>query len=51
MEEHEHEEVVTKFVKNIYRWFAHGGRMDERRLTKEHYEADVGGNARRGRPR
>jgi hypothetical protein len=25
--------------------------MDERRLTKDIYEADVGGNAGRGRPR
>jgi hypothetical protein len=25
--------------------------VDERRLTKEIYEADVGGNAGRGRPR
>jgi hypothetical protein len=25
--------------------------MDERRLTKEIYEADLGGNAGRGRPR
>jgi hypothetical protein len=32
-------------------WFVHVERMDERRLTKEIYEAEVGGNAGRGRPR
>jgi hypothetical protein len=31
------------------RWFGHVERMVERRLTKEMYESDVGGNA--GRPR
>jgi hypothetical protein len=29
----------------MLRWFGHVERMDERRLTKEIYEADVGGNA------
>jgi hypothetical protein len=43
------EDVVTKIEKNMLRWFAHVERMDERRLTKEMYEADVGGNAGRGR--
>jgi hypothetical protein len=33
------------------RWFGHVERMDESRLTKKIYEADVGGNAGRGRPR
>jgi hypothetical protein len=37
-------DVVTKIVKNMLRWFGHVERMDERRLTKEIYEADVGGN-------
>jgi hypothetical protein len=32
-------------------WFGHIERMDERRLTKKIYEADVGGNAGRGGPR
>jgi hypothetical protein len=29
--------------------FGHVERMDERRLTKESYDADLGGNAGRGR--
>jgi hypothetical protein len=45
------EDVVTNIEKNILRWFGHVERMDERRLTKEIYESDVGGNAGRGRPR
>jgi hypothetical protein len=45
------EDVVTKIEKNMLRWFARVERMDERRLTKEMYEADVGGNAGRGRRR
>jgi hypothetical protein len=44
------EDAVTKIEKIILRWFGHVERMDERRLTKEVYEADVGGNAGRGRP-
>jgi hypothetical protein len=44
------EDVVTKIENNMLRWFGHVERMDERRLTKEIYEADVGGNAGRGRP-
>jgi hypothetical protein len=44
-------ERLTKIEKNMLRWFCHVERMDERRLTKEIYEADVGGNAGRGRPR
>jgi hypothetical protein len=43
------EDVVTKIEKNILRWFGHVERMDERRLTKEVYEADVGGNAGRAK--
>jgi hypothetical protein len=35
----------------MFRWFGHVERMDERRLTKEIYEADVGGTAGRGRLR
>jgi hypothetical protein len=35
----------------VKEWFGHVERMDESRLTKEIYEADVGGNAGRGRPR
>jgi hypothetical protein len=34
---------VTKIEKNMLRWFGNVERMDERRLTKEIYEADVGG--------
>jgi hypothetical protein len=43
------EDVVTKIEKKMLRWFGHVERMDERRLTKEIYEADLGGNAGRGR--
>jgi hypothetical protein len=43
--------LLNKIEKNMLRWFGHVVRMDERRLTKGIYEADVGGNARRGRPR
>jgi hypothetical protein len=42
---------VIKIEKNMLRWFGHVERMDERRLTKEIYEANVGSNAGRGRPR
>jgi hypothetical protein len=45
------EDVVTKIEKNMLRWFGHVERMDERRLTKEIYKADLGGNAERERPR
>jgi hypothetical protein len=45
------EDVVTKIEKNMLRWFGHVERMEERRLTDEIHEADVGGNAGRGRPR
>jgi hypothetical protein len=45
------EDVVTKIENNILRWFGHVDRMDERRLTKEIYLANVGGNAGKGRPR
>jgi hypothetical protein len=43
------EDVVTKIEKNMLRWFGHVERRGERRLTKEIYEAELGGNAR-GRP-
>jgi hypothetical protein len=45
------EDVVTKIEMNMLRWFGHVERMNEKRLTKEIYEADVGGNAGRGRRR
>jgi hypothetical protein len=45
------EDIVTKNKKNMLRWFGHEERMGERRLTKEIYEADVGGTAGRKRPR
>jgi hypothetical protein len=45
------EDVVTKIEKNMMRWFGHAERMDKRRLSNEIYEADVGGNAGRERPR
>jgi hypothetical protein len=35
----------------MLRWFGHVERMDERILTKEVYEANLGGNAGRGRPK
>jgi hypothetical protein len=38
------EDVVTKIEKNILRWFGHVEGMDERRLTKEIYKADLGDN-------
>jgi hypothetical protein len=41
------EDVVSKIEKNMLRWFDHVERMDDRRLTNEIYEADVGGNAGR----
>jgi hypothetical protein len=44
------EDVVTKIKKNMLRWFGHVERMDGRTLTKQIYEADVGGNAGSGRP-
>jgi hypothetical protein len=45
------EDVVIKIEKNMLRCFSHVERVNERRLTKEIYEADVGSNAVRGRPR
>jgi hypothetical protein len=44
------EDVVTKIEKNMLRWFGHVERMDEKRLTKEIYKANLGGIAGRGRP-
>jgi hypothetical protein len=35
----------------MLRWFGHVERMDERRLIKDIFKADLGGNAGRGRPR
>jgi hypothetical protein len=43
------ESVLTKIGKNMLRWFGHLERTDEKRLTKEIYETDLGGNAMRGR--
>jgi hypothetical protein len=43
-------ERMCRIEKNMLRWFGHVERMDERRLTKEIYEAGAGGNAGRGRP-
>jgi hypothetical protein len=45
------EDVVTKIEKNMLRWSGHLERRDERRLTKDIYNADLGGIARRARPR
>ena len=45
------EDVVTKIEKGMLRWFGHAERMDERRLTKEIYEATLYGSVGRGRPR
>jgi hypothetical protein len=44
------EDVVTKIEKNMLIWFGHLERLDERRLTKEIYKANLGGIAGRGRP-
>jgi hypothetical protein len=41
---------VTKFEKNMLRWFGHVEKMDERRLTKKIYAVALDGNAGRGRP-
>jgi hypothetical protein len=35
----------------MLRWFSHVERMDERRLTKENYEAYLNGNAVKGKLR
>ncbi|CAG9134602.1 unnamed protein product [Plutella xylostella] len=45
------EDVVTKIEKGMLRWFGHIERMDERRLTKEIYCAEMYGCVGRGRPR
>ncbi|KAG7300726.1 hypothetical protein JYU34_015052 [Plutella xylostella] len=45
------EDVVTKIEKGMLRWFGHIERMDERRLTKEIYCAEMNGCVGRGRPR
>ena len=36
---------MTKVEKSMLRWFGHVERMNERRLTKGIYMADVSGNA------
>jgi hypothetical protein len=41
------DDVVNKIEKNMLRWYGHVERMEERRLTKEIYEANLGGNAGR----
>jgi hypothetical protein len=40
---------VTKIEKNMLRSFDHVEKMNERRLTKDIYEADSGGSAVKGR--
>jgi hypothetical protein len=35
------EDVVNKIKNNMLRWFGHVERMDETRLTKAFYEADM----------
>ncbi|KAG7296450.1 hypothetical protein JYU34_020192 [Plutella xylostella] len=45
------EDVVTKIEMGMLRWFGHIERMDERRLTKEIYCAEMYGCVGRGRPR
>ncbi|KAI5635653.1 reverse transcriptase (RNA-dependent DNA polymerase) domain-containing protein [Phthorimaea operculella] len=45
------EDVVTGIEKGMLRWFGHVERMNERRLTKQVYMANVDGNVGRGRPR
>ena len=45
------EDVVTKVEKRMLRWFGHGERMSESRLSKGIWKANVSGNAGRGRPR
>jgi hypothetical protein len=42
---------VTKIEKNMLRWFGHIEMMDERRLTKKIFEANVDANAGRVKPR
>ncbi|KAI5639199.1 reverse transcriptase (RNA-dependent DNA polymerase) domain-containing protein [Phthorimaea operculella] len=45
------EDVVTGIEKGMLRWFGHVERMNERRLSKQVYMANVDGNVGRGRPR
>ena len=45
------EDVVIRIEKGMLRWFGHIERMDERRLTKQIYEASVNGQVGKGRPR
>jgi hypothetical protein len=44
------QDVVIKIEKNRLTWFGHVGR-NERSFKKEIYEADLGGNAGRRKPR
>jgi hypothetical protein len=37
-----------KVSERMFSWFGHVDRMDDRRRTKEIYEADLGGDAGRG---
>jgi hypothetical protein len=45
------EDEVCKSEQYMLRWFGHVESIDEKRLTKEICEQDLGGNAGRGRPR
>ncbi|CAH1645106.1 unnamed protein product [Spodoptera littoralis] len=45
------DDVVTRIEKGMLRWFGHVERMDESRVTKEVYRADMNGAVGRGRPR
>jgi hypothetical protein len=42
---------MTKIEKKMLRWFGHVERMNERRLSKDIYEVNLGGSAVRERPR
>lgn len=45
------DDIVTRIEKGMLRWFGHLERMNERRITKEIYCANVEGTNARGRPR
>jgi hypothetical protein len=45
------EDRVAKTEKNMLKWFSHVEKMDKRKLTKGIYEADLEGNAIKGRTR
>ncbi|CAK1600810.1 unnamed protein product [Parnassius mnemosyne] len=45
------DDVVTRIKKGMLRWFGHVERMNEERVTKQIYVAEVNGIVGKGRPR